>query len=102
MYTQLYFHPLRRIYDLHLQQFLKDWLQEGRFQTTLADHLEMTDNEVTAAFRKAAREPGSRGHESAKRIVQRDHYRLLYQRNPDDVAVNPEAARAVFEAAKLR
>src|SRR5271163_4386054 len=26
MYTQLYFHPTRRIYDIHLKEFLKDWL----------------------------------------------------------------------------
>src|SRR5205823_6053140 len=45
MYSQLYFHPVRRIYDLHLQQFLKEWLDGGRFSTVLADHLQMTDNE---------------------------------------------------------
>jgi HD superfamily phosphohydrolase len=26
MYSQVYFHPVRRIYDLHLMEFLRQWL----------------------------------------------------------------------------
>jgi HD superfamily phosphohydrolase len=102
MYTQLYFHPVRRVYDTHLQVFLKEWLADGRLSTALDDHLNQTDNEVMAAILAAARNPGARGHDAARRIVQRDHYRLVYQHNPDDVAVNPEAARAVAHAARGR
>ena len=29
MYSQVYFHPVRRIYDIHLTDFLRDWLEEG-------------------------------------------------------------------------
>lgn len=32
----------------------------------------------------------------------REHFRSLYQRNPDDLAVNPEAGKAVFSAAGAR
>jgi HD superfamily phosphohydrolase len=64
--------------------------------------LEMTDNEVTAAMLRAARDPIQSGHEPARRIVRREHYRLLYQRNPDDVAINPDAANAIAEAARGR
>jgi len=39
MYTQLYFHPVRRIYDFHLLEFLKLWLPGGRFATDLDKHL---------------------------------------------------------------
>jgi HD superfamily phosphohydrolase len=30
MYTQLYFHHVRRIYDYHLKEFLKRWLPDGK------------------------------------------------------------------------
>ena len=30
MYTQVYFHPVRRIYDIHLRDFLREWLDDGR------------------------------------------------------------------------
>jgi HD superfamily phosphohydrolase len=33
MYSQVYFHPVRRIYDIHLKDFLKEWLSGGAFPT---------------------------------------------------------------------
>lgn len=99
MYTQLYFHPVRRIYDIHLKEFLKEWLPDGSFPTSTDKLLEITDNEVTAGFLSAARDATLPGHLPAKRLVQRDHLRLLYQRNPDDLKRNPDAARVIFDAA---
>lgn len=98
MYTQLYFHPVRRIYDIHLKEFLKEWLPDGSFPTSTDKLLEITDNEVTAGFLAAARDATLPGHLPAKRLVQRDHLRLLYQRNPDDLKHNPDAARVIFDA----
>ncbi len=102
MYTQLYFHPVRRIYDIHLKTFLKQWLGEGRFSTSLSDHLNLTDNEVMAAVLDAARNESLPGHDPARRIVHREHFRTLYQRNPADVAENPDAAKAIYEAAACK
>lgn len=102
MYSQLYFHPVRRVYDIHLKDFLKDWLPGGQFSTEVARHLEVTDNEVTAGLLSASRTAGSPGHEVARRITDRTHFRVLYQRHPDDVRVNPEAGKAVFEAASVQ
>jgi HD superfamily phosphohydrolase len=100
MYTQVYFHPVRRIYDVHLKDFLTAWLG-GKFATDLETHLRLTDNEVTAAILEAAREPARPGHDAARRIAAHDHFKVLYQRHPEDVKKNPEAGRAVFEAAQL-
>ena len=98
MYSQVYFHPVRRIYDIHLRDFLSEWLANGKFSTKLEGHLRLTDNEVTAALLKSARSKNSRGSLHAQRIVSRDHFKLLYQRNPADLEVNPEAGQAVFDA----
>jgi HD superfamily phosphohydrolase len=98
MYTQLYFHPVRRIYDLHLKEFLSAWLPQGRFSVDPAEHLLLTDNEVTAAISKAAGDPAAPGHDPARRIVRREHYRLLYERSPQDVAVNRATGGLVFAA----
>jgi HD superfamily phosphohydrolase len=102
MYTQLYFHPVRRIYDLHLKTFLKQWLDGGAFSTHLDAHLQLTDHEVMAAILAASRHDARPGYEPARRIVERDHFRTLYQRNPNDIAVNPDAARAIAEAASCK
>lgn len=98
MYSQVYLHPIRRIYDVHLMDFLKDWLNGGEFSTELANHLSMTDNEVTAALLQIAFDKEKPGYIHALRIVRREHFKLLYERNPADVKINPEAGEAVFEA----
>ena len=98
MYSQVYFHSVRRIYDVHLTDFLKDWLDEGVFSTDMLHHVAMTDNEITSALLEAAFDESKRGHVHARRIVQREHFKVLYQRNPGDVKVNPESGRAVCQA----
>jgi len=98
MYTQVYFHAARRIYDIHLQEFLTQWLPEGKFPTDITKLIEITDNEVTAALLKAARDKDAIGHDAARRITTREHFRVVYQRNPTDIAINPEAGTAVYQA----
>ena len=97
MYIQVYFHPVRRIYDIHLKDFLKDWLLEGQFSTEVSEHLKITDNEVTAALMAAARYGNEPGNLHSNRIVKRKHFKLLYDRNPTDLKINPKAGRAVYK-----
>jgi hypothetical protein len=99
MYTQLYFHSIRRIYDIHLRDFLKEWLPNGYFHTALLDHLQINDNTILTELFKAADDVTLNGHDPARRIANREHFKLLYQRNPRDVNKNPDSAKAVFEAA---
>jgi HD superfamily phosphohydrolase len=99
MYSQVYFHPIRRIYDIHLKDFLAAWLDGGKFPTNIDAHLRKTDNTVNTGILDAAIDPVARGHDSARRIAEHDHFKVLYQRHPDDVRINPEAGKAVFEAA---
>jgi len=96
MYSQVYFHPIRRIYDLHLMEFLVEWLPGRTFSTDVHQHLRYTDNEVTAALLAAATDVGKAGHMHAGRIIRREHFKVLYARNPDHVKINPEAGNAVF------
>ena len=100
MYSQLYFHHVRRIYDLHLRDFLSAWLADGKFSTDVNEHLEMTDNEVMTAIARASRVGSEPGHDAAKIITRRRHFRLLYMRNPQDIAKNPAAVKLVFRAAR--
>lgn len=102
MYSQVYFHPIRRIYDVHLKDFLAVDLPEGKFPTDLESHLEKTDNEVNARILSAERDAANPGHEAARRIVRHEHFKVLYQRHPDDVRVNPNAGQAIFQAAQAK
>jgi HD superfamily phosphohydrolase len=100
MYSQVYWHPIRRIYDIHLQDFLAADLTGGKFPIDLESHLRMTDNEVNAHIVSAAGDPAHPGHDAASRIMRHNHFKVLYQRHPDDVRINPEAGKTVFEAAR--
>ncbi len=100
MYSQVYFHPVRRIYDTHLKDFLVEWLPGGRFSTDIEKHLSLTDNEVWSAILNVARTADAVEHVHAKRIVERDHFKRLYSRDPSDVSVTLNPGQRIFEAAK--
>ncbi len=99
MYTQLYYHHVRRIYDIHLRDFLKKCLPGGYLPIEIEEHLRMTDNEISVELFKAARDEKHQGHDPARRIINREHFRLLYQRNPNDIPKNPDAGKLIFDAA---
>lgn len=99
MFSQVYCHHVRRIYDIHLKDFLKKWLPYGMFTTSIEDILQITDNEVLSELIKAVRDKDHPGHDPAFRIAKRGHFRLLYQRTREDLELNREAGKAVFEAA---
>lgn len=98
MYSQVYFHPVRRVYDIHLRDFLKESLDGGFFPTDVEKHLNTTDNEITAALQDAASNEGRTGHIHARRIMKREHFKRIYERNPDDVKINQDAGEAIFNA----
>lgn len=102
MYTQLYFHPTRRIYDIHLKEFLKEWLPQGQFPTDVDGHLSLSDNEVTSAMWKAANDAGDKGHELASRIISREHFRQIYEPTSADQKQALEPAKNVFDTLAAR
>jgi len=99
MFMQVYYHPVRRIYDIHLCDFLKEWLPDGAFSTDIEDLMSYTDVEIAAALRKACIDESIRGHQHAERILNRKHFKVLYERNPDDISRNPDAVLAFYQAA---
>lgn len=99
MFAQVYYHPTRLIYDEHLKDFLADWLPDGVFPSDPAGHLAFTDNEVWAAILAAARNSDEPGHEAARRIVERDHFRIVDERGPTDP---PEAIPAIADALRAK
>ena len=98
MFSQVYYHPVRRVYDIHLKEFLESWLPNGQFSIGLEDMINMTDAEVIYALRQNSSDSSNLSL-LADRIVRRQHFKVLYQRNPDDIKKNPDAASAIHEAA---
>ena len=94
MFSQVYLHPVRRAYDLHLKDFLCEWLPTGSFSTDIQDFLRLSDVEVLAAIREQA----VGGSEHAMRISARQHFKVAYRRNPDDLKLIQEPGKAVSRA----
>ncbi len=102
MYSQVYFHPVRRIYDIHLKDFLLEWIQGGKLPTTTEEHLSITDNEVISALRAASADPTIPGHKHAEMIINRKHFKVLYELNPNDFKINSDAAVLIAEATEKK
>jgi uncharacterized protein len=96
MFAQVYFHSTRLIYDVHLKDFLSASLPEGKFSVDVSEHMTLTDNEVLVEIAAAAKDPKAPGHDPARRIQQREHFRVAYVRSPDDP---PGTIEAVAKAA---
>src|SRR5215831_3410889 len=84
MYKQVYLHHIRRVYDIHLKDFLIKWLPGGKFSTKLNKHLNISDVEVLSAIRKAYESEESSLHALARRIQCREHFRRFYEAAPSD------------------
>jgi HD superfamily phosphohydrolase len=111
MFSQVYFHPIRRIYDIHLKDFLVEWLEGGCYPTDTEQFFRFTDAEIVTAMRVAAMEGNLPGHIHAERIINRNHFRVLYEGSLNDIIASggmmkakhlAEAASKEFGADKIR
>lgn len=99
MFSQVYYHPTRLAYNEHLKDFLVEWLPEGRFPADPGAHLMRDDNDVLSAIKLAADDRGAPGHVHARRIVYREHFKVAYDRSPEDSSAD---VRALVAAAAQR
>lgn len=104
MFSQVYYHHIRLIYDRHLQDFLSEWLAQGTlyggaFPVDIEGHLGNTDNEVNAALRLAAFDNSRPGHDAARRILFHQHFKVLYERNPQDIKIHSDPVSIIKRAA---
>lgn len=76
MNTQVYYHRLRRIYDLYLENYFKE-LDSEQFNTP-EKVLELNDFRATVGLMDASVDSSAAGHEWAERIVNRRHHRDVF------------------------
>ena len=98
MFKQVYFHHVRRIYDLHLLDFLKTWLPDGLFSAKTDKHVSMSDPEIIAEMQKASVDETHRAHDAARRFITRKHYRHVYSPRPDHLDISQDPGETVFRA----
>ncbi len=79
MYVQVYLHGVRRIYDIHLKDFLLAHLPRGKFSVDWKEFLKLTDDEILSALRLSFGDAGDKNHELASRVIGRKHFRTVYE-----------------------
>ena len=72
MFLQVYFHKTRRILDIHLRDFLSDWLPRGAFPYALGSYLRLTDESIVSDLLTDKRYDRHRS-----RILGRNHLRMV-------------------------
>ena len=98
MYSQVYFHPVRKIYDIHLQDFLLEFLPSGKFPHDINELLSYTDNKVLAEMQSIAECSDRGGHFHAVRIMKRKHFKQVYEYNPSDISGGQHVGRRLYDA----
>lgn len=99
MYSQVYLHTVRRIYDIHLKDFLSCWLGHNKYPVDPEGHLGLTDSELISAIRATLKTPTAPAYVHADRIIRRHHFKILYSWNPEDKAINRNAVERIYNAA---
>lgn len=76
MNTQVYFHRIRRIYDKYLTEFMTSWGKE-HYKVT-EDILKYDDMDLLVEMKAESSQDGPRSN-VARRIIERDHHRQVYE-----------------------
>lgn len=104
-FSQVYFHRARRIYDIHLKDFLREWLKDkgGLLPHEPAEHIKLTDAEVMTGISEAARGSEEPLRTLARRIVERgQRFTVAFSPSPQERAINVDAGKQVAAALSQR
>lgn len=72
MHKRVYSYPSVKLYKFHLSRFMKAFFEGERFLEELDQYLSLTDHEVLASLRKAAKDPNAKGSADALALTKRD------------------------------
>ncbi len=97
MYSQVYQHPTRKIYDEHLQDFLKELMYEESFPVSEdrpEGYLKYTDSDILRELFMIKKHPEHRLYNHANKLLERKYrFRLVYKQNIDDKKIFTEYLR---------
>lgn len=81
MYTGLYFHKTKRIYEIHLANFMPSVLSRwhGRLPSQASAYLSLSDSTIWAEIMRAASDSSHAQHRLANRFMSRNHMRRVFE-----------------------
>jgi HD superfamily phosphohydrolase len=103
MFTQVYFHRIRRAYDIILTDFIGDCLEEESGKRTypepdkLIEYLKWDDNLILTKAKEHANEADKN---LAWRIINRHHYEVVYETYPHPDALESRKVDSLIKACR--
>ncbi len=97
MNTQVYFHRIRRIYDRYLTDYVTEWAKEH--YKNPEDILKYDDMDLLVGMKSASAADSQQGR-LAKRILERDHHRMIYETGDSADVLQMRKAKRAFEHLK--
>lgn len=93
MFSQVYFHDVRDVYDAHLHRFLRGALAGGEHPTNIEEYLSWDDVGAYTLLRS------NQGNRDAQAITNRKHFRTVYQFSTTELAADPTVVDRIREQA---
>lgn len=97
IFSQVYFHPVRRVYDIHLRDFVAACYPD-RYPIELSEFLALSDNNILLELEQASSDRNHPNHLLATRITQRQHFQKVYHLSYADKSKNIEAVKKLYAA----
>jgi HD superfamily phosphohydrolase len=97
MNTQVYFHRIRRIYDRYLTDYMASWAKEHYL--TVESILDYDDMDLLTVMKAESKTEGPRS-QLAKRIINRNHHRMIYETGDSADVLTMRKTKTAFENLK--
>jgi len=97
MNTQVYFHRIRRIYDHYLTAYMDSWGKEH--YRTVQDILDYDDMDLLTEMKAESKLGGARS-ELARRIVERNHHRMIFETGDSADVLTMRKTKIAFQNLK--
>lgn len=100
MNTQVYFHRIRRIYDIYLNNYIKSL--PGEDLNSIPKLMGENDIRMIHRIFESANAEADAGNRWARRIVERDHHRLIHETGAAATGVDKVNSGKLFEQLKAK
>lgn len=97
MFNQVYLHKVRRIYDIHLKEYIIEWLRAIKKEVDTEFIISLTDNEILSSIRSDCNDDTKRINHLARLIQRRKHFKPFYVITNKDIELNSEAGQVIYE-----
>jgi uncharacterized protein len=107
MFAQVYFHKVRRIFDLYLIEYMKYWAN-GKFTKRFMDAVKYDDEDVHSALKRDSESGPKLRKAVASRILHRKHHRVVFETGDSaeaadkrDIGILQEKLKQHFKSAEF-